>query len=130
MRNVGSIEPEGILNGSAMKERSTSTINRMGKKALEYSISNGSLTSPPGCAGLRCRANHRLSTSHTNPVKKVANTRIREKLTIATRLLFFDLEYRQKSLLRNLDLADLLHPSLAGFLLFQQFALSRYIAAV
>src|SRR5450755_4914737 len=44
--------------------------------------------------------------------------------------LFSDLQHREKSLLRNLDLADLFHALLAGLLLLEQLALARDVAAV
>ena len=40
---VGIIEPEGILNGSKRKERSTKTIRITGKKLAPHSTHNGSL---------------------------------------------------------------------------------------
>src|ERR1019366_95102 len=41
-----------------------------------------------------------------------------------------DLQYRQEGLLRNLDLSHLLHALLALFLLFEQLALARDVAAI
>ena len=41
-----------------------------------------------------------------------------------------DLQHGQERFLRNLDAADLLHPLLAFFLLLEQLALTRDVAAV
>ena len=43
---------------------------------------------------------------------------------------FADLQDCEKGFLRNLDTADRLHPFLARFLLFQQLAFTRNVAAV
>src|SRR6185503_1964449 len=40
------------------------------------------------------------------------------------------LQHREESLLRDLDCADLFHAFLALFLLFEQLALARHVAAV
>ena len=39
---VGIIEPEGILNGSAIKDLNISTINTIGKNERAYSTNTGS----------------------------------------------------------------------------------------
>jgi hypothetical protein len=41
-KSVGIIEPEGILNGSAIKDRIKNTKKITGKKLLEYSTRRGS----------------------------------------------------------------------------------------
>src|SRR5690242_13352890 len=41
-----------------------------------------------------------------------------------------NLEHRQERFLRDLDRADLLHPFLSFFLLLEQLALARHVAAV
>ena len=45
-------------------------------------------------------------------------------------LFFPDLQYREECLLRNIDLADALHPLLAFLLLLEQLALAADVAAV
>src|SRR3989442_10562165 len=42
---VGTIEPEGILNGSTRNERSRNTMRMTGKKLFGYSIHQGSFSS-------------------------------------------------------------------------------------
>jgi len=50
--------------------------------------------------------------------------------TIALRLLFADLQHCEEGFLRDIDLADALHALLALFLLVEQLALTRDVAAV
>src|SRR4030095_3777724 len=72
--SVGRIEDEGILNGSARKERSANTISRTGKKLFGYSIHHGS-----GAPGARRFAKKRPSESAIAPVSSVARNRISAK---------------------------------------------------
>src|SRR2546426_9137830 len=61
--SVGTIELDGILNGSTRNERSRNTIRITGKKLTEYSTHHGCLAS----AG-RERRSHAASSAHTTPV--------------------------------------------------------------
>ena len=63
------MEPEGILNGSPMNERITSTTSTTGKTEREISTTSGSLP-------LRFFAKTSLSTSRIAPMTRVAITRI------------------------------------------------------
>src|SRR5258705_5675562 len=72
--SVGRIDEDGILNGSATKERNRKTISRTGKKLFGYSIHQGSRAS-----GARCLAKTRRSARVTAPVTTVARNRIRAK---------------------------------------------------
>src|SRR6185369_10034131 len=98
--SVGRIDELGILNGSAMNERSRNTIKRTGKKLFGYSIHHGS-----GSPGRRRRAK-------------------------TSRSFLADLENGQERFLRNLHAPDRLHPFLSRLLLFEQLALARDVAAV
>src|SRR4029078_9424062 len=75
--SVGRIDDEGILNGSAMNERSRKTISRTGKKLFGYSIHQGS-----GSPAERLRAKIARSASATDPVKTVATKRIKAKFIV------------------------------------------------
>src|SRR4029453_12774846 len=70
--SVGRIDDDGILNGSATKERSANTISSTGKKLFGYSIHHGS-----GAPGARRFAKTSLSASAIAPVSRVAGNRVR-----------------------------------------------------
>src|SRR5687768_4014590 len=61
--SVGTIELDGILNGSTRNERSRNTIRITGKKLIEYSTHHGCLASRP-----LVLLSQYLSNSHTAPV--------------------------------------------------------------
>src|SRR5918994_1906616 len=61
--SVGTIELDGILNGSTRNERSRKTIRITGKKLIEYSTHHGCLASRL----LHLRRTS-LSSNHTAPV--------------------------------------------------------------
>src|SRR5437660_3672137 len=61
--SVGTIEEDGILNGSTRNERSRNTIRITGKKLTEYSTHHGCLA-PAG----RERRSHAASSAQTAPV--------------------------------------------------------------
>src|SRR3954465_13003835 len=143
--SVGRIDEDGILNGSAMNERSRKTISRTGKKLFGYSIHHGSCS-----PGWRRFAKTRRSASATIPVKRVARKRISAKFMgilfggvggsrstdcegrapASAASLFADLQNRQKRLLWYLYVADRFHALFAGFLLFEKFFLARDVAAI
>src|SRR6476661_6907291 len=132
--SVGRIDELGILNGSAMNERSRNTISRTGKKLFGYSIHHGS-----GSPGRRRRAKTSRSASVITPVTTVSRKSIRAKFIVSSavggflllcRSFLADLENGQERFLRNLDAADRLHPLLSRLLLFEQLALARDVAAV
>src|SRR5688500_16408188 len=60
---VGTIDDEGILNGSTRNERRKNTIRITGKKLTEYSTHQGCFL-PSG----RRLASHAASSAHTRPV--------------------------------------------------------------
>src|SRR5687767_4381514 len=122
--SVGTIELEGILNGSTRKERSRKTIRITGKKLIEYSTHHGCLAS-----GRRRFLSRNMSSSHTRPLTTSSVNRKRAKLK-ARRSTVAPLQHRQERLLRNLHRADLLHAFLAFFLLVEELALARDVAAV
>src|SRR5450755_579295 len=72
--SVGRIDELGILNGSAMNERSRNTISSTGKKLFGYSIHHGS-GSPAG----RFRAITSRSASAISPVTTVSKNSSRAK---------------------------------------------------
>src|ERR1700730_3697666 len=72
--SVGRIEELGILNGSAINERSRKTIRSTGKKLFGYSIHHGS-----GLPTGRFRAHSTRSASAITPVKTVSRNSIRAK---------------------------------------------------
>src|SRR3989304_5077152 len=61
--SVGTIDPDGILNGSTRNERSTKTINITGKKLFPYSTHQGSFA-----PAARRPASQRRSARATAPV--------------------------------------------------------------
>src|SRR5512145_453840 len=152
--SVGTIELDGILNGSTRNERSRNTIRITGKKLIEYSthhgcfsslafscsrmrafFSWGSCLSSPSRresswlhAASRLRRSATPSTAHTKPVTSSKISRNRAKFK--ARSSFPPLQHREKRLLGDLDRADLLHALLPLLLLLQQLALARDIAAV
>src|SRR6202521_663142 len=72
--SVGRIEELGILNGSAINERSRNTISSTGKKLFGYSIHHGS-----GWPAGRFRAHSTRSASAITPVTTVSKNSIRAK---------------------------------------------------
>src|SRR3984893_9761625 len=72
--SVGRIEELGILNGSAINERSRKTMRSTGKKLFGYSIHHGS-----GLPAGRFRAHSTRSASAITPVKTVSKNSIRAK---------------------------------------------------
>src|SRR3989449_7138310 len=72
--SVGTIELDGILNGSTRNERSRNTIRITGKKLTEYSTHHGCLAS----AG-RERRSHAASSAHTTPVTTSRISRNRDR---------------------------------------------------
>src|SRR5690606_39033509 len=124
---VGSIDPDGILNGSTRNERSRKTIRMTGKKLTGYSIHHGTRAS----AALRLRSQKR-SIAVTTPVKTSSRNRNRAKFMRGScdgerdprraasarpkfhlSLFVSHLQDRQERLLGNLDRAYLLHALLA-----------------
>src|SRR4051812_31773601 len=75
--SVGRIDDDGILNGSAMKDRSRKTISRTGKKLFGYSSHQGS-----GSPGARRFENTRRSARAKSPVTTVARKRISAKFIV------------------------------------------------
>ena len=73
---VGIIDPEGILNGSATKERSRKTTRMTGKKLDPYSTHHGSL--PPGA---RFGFSRKASTSQMPPLTSSRMNRMSAKFT-------------------------------------------------
>src|SRR6185436_1964642 len=124
--SVGTIELDGILNGSTRNERSVNTIRITGKKLIEYSTHQGCLAS----FGLPFLSTN-LSSSHTAPVTRSRINRNRAKFTKPARSSTIPpLQDGEERLLRNLHRADLLHAFLALFLFVEQLALARDVAAV
>src|SRR2546430_5255942 len=80
--SVGRIEELGILNGSAINERSRKTIRSTGKKLFGYSIHHGS-----GLPAGRFRAHSTRSASAITPVTTVSKNSIRAKFM--NRCVFF-----------------------------------------
>src|SRR3954467_3515485 len=122
--SVGTIEEEGILNGSTRNERNRNTIRITGKKLTEYSTHHGCFASLP-----LPLARKAISTSPTSPVTASRMNRNRAKL-IASSSRVASLQHRQECFLRDFDRADLLHAFLALFLLVEQLALARDVSAV
>src|SRR5687767_3491453 len=123
---VGTIELDGILNGSTRNERSRNTIRITGKKLTEYSTHHGCLAS---CDRRFLRTS--MSRSHTSPVTTSRISRNRAKfMTAARNSTVTSLQHRQEGFLRDFDGADLLHALFSFFLLFEQLALARDVAAV
>src|SRR5688572_5606881 len=119
--SVGSIEPDGILNGSTRNERSRKTIRMTGKKLFEYSTHHGSVTA--GSRAARLSRSKNLSSIHTAPVTTSSTNMIRAKfiVLVARRSrLFFHLQDGEERLLRDLHRADLFHSLLARLLLFEE----------
>src|SRR5688572_29437210 len=124
--SVGTIELDGILNGSTRKERSRNTIRITGKKLIEYSTHQGCLASRP----LLLRSQY-LSNSHTAPVTISRISRKRAKfITAGPSSTIAPLQHGEECLLRNLHRPHLLHALIAFFLLVEQLALARNVAAV
>src|SRR4051812_18064399 len=69
--SVGTIDDEGILNGSTRNERRKNTIRITGKKLTEYSTHQGCLAASP-----RRLRNHSISRPQTKPV---TTSRIKRK---------------------------------------------------
>src|SRR5271169_1728380 len=120
--SVGRIDELGILKGSATKERSRKTISSTGKKLLGYSTHQGS-----GAPAARRREKYHRSASATAPVSTVSTNRISAKFMAS---FLAGLEDGEERLLRNFHAADGFHPFLAGFLLLEELALARNVAAV
>src|SRR3954471_4618616 len=62
-KSVGTIDEDGILNGSTRKERRKKTIRITGKKLTEYSTHHGCFAASP-----RRLRSHSISTAQTSPV--------------------------------------------------------------
>src|SRR5271169_2467160 len=120
--SVGRIDELGILNGSATKERSRNTISRTGKKLLGYSIHQGS-----GASAGRRLANTQRSARAMAPVSTVSTNRMSAKFMAS---FLADLKDGEERLLRNFHAADGFHAFFAGFLLLEQLAFARDVAAV
>src|SRR5213075_1256933 len=117
--SVGTIEEDGILNGSTRNERSRNTIRITGKKLTEYSTHHGCFAAAP-----RRRRSHSISTAQTRPVTTRRISRNRAKFIAASaRSTVTPLQHGEERLLGNLHGTDLLHALLPFFLLFQKFAL-------
>src|SRR3954465_4952083 len=122
--SVGTMELDGILNGSTRNERSRNKIRITGKKLPEYSTHQGCLS-----PGARLRRSHSASSAQTAPVTTSSSSRKRAKLIVlASRVT--PLQHREECLLRDLDRADLLHALLPFLLFFEQLALAGDVAAV
>src|SRR6478609_1379505 len=127
--SVGTIELDGILNGSTRNERSRNTIRITGKKLTEYSTHQGCFSPLP-----RPRRSHSASSAHTAPVTTRRSSRKRAKLmalrSCRLRSRVASLQHREERLLRDLDRADLFHALLPFLLFFEQLALAGDVAAV
>ena len=64
------------------------------------------------------------------PVFQFVRLSLQKSSRLVSERLFIHLQHRQKRFLRNLYAADFLHPLLAFFLFFEQFAFARDVAAV
>src|SRR5215510_1090031 len=95
--SVGTIELDGILNGSTRNERSRNTIRITGKKLTEYSTHQGCLR-----PGARARRSHAASSAQTPPVTTSRISKNSAKFNSPP------LQHREEGLLRDLDRADLL----------------------
>src|SRR5436853_7902042 len=94
--SVGTIEDDGILNGSTRKERSRKTIRITGKKLAEYSTHHGCFAAP------RRFFSHSTSTPQTSPVTTSKISRNRAKfITAARSSTFTPLQHGEERLLRN-----------------------------
>ena len=114
--SVGTMELDGILNGSNRNERSRNTIRMTGKKLTEYSTHQGCFSPAE-----RPRRSHSASSAHTAPVTTSSSRRKKAKLmALASRVA--PLQHREECLLRDLDRADLLHALLPFLLFFEQLA--------
>src|SRR5574343_363837 len=123
---VGIIEPEGILNGSNRKERSTKTIRITGKKLAPHSTHKGSSASLA-----RSLRNLITSTAYKAPVTTSRTNRINAKfIACIPESSVIDTQDSQEGLLRNLDATHLLHALLASLLLLQKLLLAGNVAAV
>src|SRR5436190_948748 len=121
--SVGTIEDDGILNGSTRNERSRNTIRITGKKLTEYSTHQGCLAAAP-----RRLRSHRVSSAQTRPVMTSKMSRNSAKFIKAGRRSpFARLQHGEERLLGNLDRTDLLHAPLPIFLLFEKLALARAV---
>src|SRR5436190_7149616 len=127
--SVGTMELDGILNGSTRNERSRNTIRITGKKLTEYSTHHGCF-SPSG----RLRRSHSASSAHTAPVTTSRSSRNKAKLmglcSPGLRSRAAPLQHREERLLRDFDRADLFHALLSFLLFFEQLALAGDVAAV
>src|SRR5690242_12054567 len=124
--SVGTIEEDGILNGSTRNERSTKTIRITGKKLTEYSTHQGCFA-----PAARRRPSQSTSTPQTSPVTTRRMRRNRAKfMTAGARSTSAPLQHREEGLLRDLHRTDLLHAFLPFFLLLEELALARHVAAV
>src|SRR5690242_4193996 len=124
--SVGTIELDGILNGSTRNERSRNTIRITGKKLTEYSTHHG-------CRAPAARRflSHSASRAQTSPVTTRRISRNNAKFIDSARnSTAAPLKNGEESLLRDFDRADLLHALLPFFLLFEELALARDIATV
>src|SRR5436190_16854118 len=122
--SVGTIELDGILNGSTRNERSRNTIRITGKKLTEYSTHQGCFS-----PGVRLPRSHSASSAQTAPVTTSSSSRKRAKLmALASRVT--PLQHREERFLRDLDRADLFHALLPFLLFFEQLALAGDVAAV
>ena len=78
--SVGSMEPEGILNGSTRKERSRKTIRMTGKKLTGYSIHHGTRASEA-----RLLRSQKRSIAVMTPVKTSSKNKNRAKFMRSVR---------------------------------------------
>src|SRR5205085_7006434 len=101
--SVGTIELDGILNGSTRNERSRKTIRITGKKLTEYSTHHGCL--PSLLLPLRRMA---ISSSQTRPVTTSRMNRKSAKLTSFSSSIA-PLQHGEERFLRNLHRPHLLH---------------------
>ncbi len=122
------MEPDGIRNGSNTKERMTSTKRSTGKNDREYSTSVAHTTDLLPPSPLRREAT--LSTAIITPVSSVRATRINARFILKSVFSLIDAQDCQKCFLRNFNGSYLFHTALAGLLLLQQLAFSRYITTV
>src|ERR1051325_1934376 len=101
--SVGTIELDGILNGSTRNERSRNTIRITGKKLIEYSTHHGIFAS-----ARRPLRRTSLSSSQTRPVTTSRISKNRAKFMTAARSSAFPpLQHGEERFLRDLDRADL-----------------------
>src|SRR5690606_15931500 len=129
--SVGSIDDDGMRNGSATKERSRKMMRMTGNSERAYSTTTGMSVRP---SARRFGASTAASNAQIRPPATVSTKSSKAKSTLipfpSVSLFLSDVQHGQEGFLRNLHPADLLHALLARLLLLQQLALATDVAAV